>query len=237
MEKSAAGVPNVRKTETFQIIYKVFLICLIFIFIISFISILSIFYLNKASNSFESFYHYQFNSVKHLYRIVKDLLQIRVNMLQEKKAAERGDRNEILWRQTYSDNLHVEYRNLWLIFTDLNRTGEGQRLANRWLEKSEALEAIRNQFHDAINARRLTSSEVLLAQWLVKYRELRDQTYLLIDLQEKIGIEIKNRTADDARRMIQWSYILLALAIAVGFILTLLLARFFIKLTGMKIQF
>jgi len=66
---------------------------------------------------------------------------------------------------------------------------------------------------------------------------LRDQTYRLIELQEKIGVDIKNQTADDARRMMQWSSILLAISIAAGFILTLLLARFFMKSTGIKIQF
>jgi len=226
-----------RKTENLQVIYKVFLICIIFLFIITFISLQSIYYLNKASDSFESFYRYQFSSVKYLYRIVKDLLQIRINMLGEMRAAESSDMNELLWRQTSSDNLSHEYRDLWLNFENRNRTGEGQLLAKQWQEKSADLEAILKQYHEAINARQFARSDMLLKKWLVKYRELRDQTYRLIDLQEKIGVDIKNQTADDARRIMQWSSILLAISIAAGFILTLLLARFFMKSTGTGVRF
>ena len=226
-----------QKVDNLKVIVKVFTLCLVFIIIIVYISIQGILSLSSTTEAFESFYLNQFNSVKNLNNIAKKLLQIRVNMLQEKRAAERGDLNEIRWRQEYSNILTDDYKKIWADIRQMIQTEKTQRLIDKWLVKSEEQDSMRIEFHKAINARQLGKSEYILARWLTTYRELRDQTYRLIELQEKIGKEIKNRIEREGNNLILRSYILMAVSIFIGFIITYILARFFIKSNNINIRF
>lgn len=226
-----------QKVDNLKVIVKVFTLCLVFIIIIVYISIQGILSLSTTTEAFESFYLNQFNSVKNLNNIAKKLLQIRVNMLQEKRAAERGDFNEIRWRQEYSNILTDDYKKIWADIKQMIQTEKTKRLIDQWFVKSEEHDSMRIEFHKAINARQLGKSEYILARWLVTYRELRDQTYRLIELQEKIGKEIKNRIEREGNNLILRSYILMAVSIFIGFIITYILARFFIKSNNINIRF
>ena len=226
-----------QKVDNLKVIVKVFTLCLVFIIIIVYISIQGILSLSSTTEAFESFYLNQFNSVKNLNNIAKKLLQIRVNMLQEKRAAERGDLNEIRWRQEYSNILTDDYKKIWADVRQMIQTEKTQRLIDKWLVKSEEQDSMRIEFHKAINARQLGKSEYILGRWLTTYRELRDQTYRLIELQEKIGKEIKNRIEREGNNLILRSYILMAVSIFIGFIITYILARFFIKSNNINIRF
>jgi hypothetical protein len=226
-----------QKVDNLKVIVKVFTLCLVFIIIIIYISIQGIMSLNSTTEAFESFYLNQFNSVKSLNNIAKKLLQIRVNMLQEKRAAERGDLNEIRWRQEYSNILTTDYKKIWADSTNMIQTEKTQRLIDKWIVKSEEQDSMRIEFHKAINARHLRKSEFILAGWLITYRELRDQTFRLIELQEKIGKEIRNRIEREGNNLIVRSYILMAASIFIGFIITYILARFFIKSNNINIRF
>jgi hypothetical protein len=226
-----------QKIDNLKVIVKVFTLCLIFILIIVYISIQSIMSLNATHYAFESFYLNQFNSVKNLNNIAKKLLQIRVNMLQEKRGAERGNLNEIRWRQEYSNILTGDCKKIWADIKNMNQTEKAKKLTERWFVIYSEQESMRIEFHKAINAGHLAKSESILAKWLTKYRELRDQTYRLIELHEKIGNEIKNEIENEANSLILRSYILMAASIFIGFIITYILARFFIKSNNINIKF
>jgi len=218
-----------QESNNLKVAFKVFLFCLIFIVIIAYTSIKGISSLVSANEAFDSFHSNQFTSVKNLNRIAKNLLQIRINMLQELSAAERGDMAEVKKRREYSMKLAVEYNKIWNEFMAVNLTREGQELARVWKEKNKDPLLARERFHVAAQKREIGKAKALIAQWVVGFRDLRDTTYSLIRLQEKISNEIKQQMTREARSMIIWSYVLLGVSLLIGFVITIILARFFIS--------
>lgn len=217
-----------QEANNLKIAFKVFSFCLIFIVIIAYTSIKGISSLVSANEAFDSFHANQFTSVKNLNRIGKNLLQIRINMLQELSAAERGDMHEVKRRRDYSMKLAAEYNRIWNEFMAVNLTREGQELARTWKEKNKSPLLARERFHIATQNREIGKARAMIAEWVVGFRDLRDTTYRLIRLQEKIGADIKQQMTQEARSMIIWSYILLGISLMIGFVITIILARFFL---------
>ncbi len=225
------------KASSIKVAFNVFLICLVFIVIIVYTSFSGISSLMSANESFNSFYANQFLSVKNLNRIAKDLLQIRINMLQELSAARGGDLAGVRERQESSKRLFEDYNRAWDEFQAVNLTSDGKALAAEWLRKNKNPVLAREQFHRATLAGDIGKGRELLDQWMAGYKELRDTTYQLIGLQEKVGNEIRDRMSHDARNSIFGSYILLSVSLLIGFVITILLARFFISSTTDDIRF
>ena len=220
-----------QETNNLKVAFKVFSFCLVFIVIIAYTSIKGISSLVSANDAFDSFHVNQFTSVKNLNTIAKNLLQIRINMLQELSAAERGDMAEVKQRRDNSMKLAVEYNSIWNEFMEVNLTREGQELARVWKEKNRNPLLAREHFHEALQKREIGKAKALMEQWVVGFRELRDTTYQLVHLQEKIGNDIKQQMTREARSMIIGSYILLGISLLIGFIITIILARFFLTST------
>lgn len=226
-----------QEIDNLKIAFKVFLLCLVFIVIIAYTSIKGISSLVSANESFESFHASQFVSVRNLNRIARDLLQIRINMIQELEAAGSGDRNEILRRQEHSRQLVEDYNAVWNEFATVNLTAEGKALAGEWKEKNKNPVLVRERFHRTTLSGDVAGSRAQFERWLLGYRELRDVTYKLIEHQERLGNQLKENMAADARMVIFGSYLLLSISLLIGFVVTIMLARFFIHSTTKNIKF
>ncbi|GEM_PF-12028 len=204
---------------------KVFLSCMIFILIIVGIAGEGFLSQQTASNDFHEFYKYRFVPVRQLNRIMRNLLQIRVNMVQELIAAEEGNIVEVEKRFESSMKLAEEYQKLWEQFTSSKLTPEEKKMADEWVTLGKEPREIRTKYGDAIKRKDLKTAKVYLAQWAAAYQKLRDKTDELINLQQTEGDKLMAEADRSFRASIILSIILLAASIVIGIIITMVLAR------------
>lgn len=205
---------------------KVLMSCLVFIVLILIISGQGMLSMNNSEKGFNTFYDDRFIPVRQLNRIMRNLLQIRINMLQEQLAGKKGDWQEVQKRIDASKELAVQYQDLWKKFSATHMEGDEQRLADLWVEKSKKPAAARADFAKyLIEEKDFIKSEKALGIWLIGYKELRDVTDKLIVVQQTIGEKLKQEQADSARLVFILSILFLSISIIMGIIITFILAR------------
>ncbi len=203
--------------------------CLAFIVIIAYVSLQSIWSLMSVNDFFESFISRQYNTMKDLDSIAKDILQSRVNMLLEQDALERG--NRALADQIARDTILLEeqYLRNWQRVSSQLTEAENAALAQQWERRSRETRRLGLEFHAAIRAGNLAGSRAVINLWVREFRELRDITYRLVENQTREGERIKTEMQARAQRVIGRSYALLAISIFLGFVLTFVLIRSFLS--------
>ncbi len=203
--------------------------CLAFIVIIAYVSLQSIWSLMSVNEAFESFISRQYNTMKDLDSIAKDILQSRVNMLLEQDALERGDR--ALADQIARDTILLDgqYLRNWQRISVSLAGAENAALTEQWGRRSQETQRIGLEFHAAIRAGNLAASRAVMDRWVREFRELRDITYRLVENQTREGERIKTEMQARAQRVIGRSYALLAISIFLGFVLTFVLIRSFLN--------
>ena len=210
-------------------ISKVFLLCLSFIVIIAYISIQSIGSVTSAIDSFDSFHSNQHETVKNLDSISRNLLQIRINMLQEQDAGERGDMKEASKRRAYSQKLAADYTTLWKkVRSALVRQGRND-LADQWEGLVKRPMVTRSHFHRALLRGDFRRSRAFLNAWVPDYRALRDATYRITSLQVRESEHVKKVLWNNTRNAVIRSYIVLGVSLALGFLITFMVILFFLN--------
>ncbi|HQP48735.1 MAG TPA: hypothetical protein PKX12_08385 [Spirochaetota bacterium] len=217
-----------KKSDT-KTLSKIFLLCLGFIVIIAYISIQSIGSVTTAIESFESFHGNQHATIQNLDRISRDLLQIRINMIQEQDAGERGNMKEAALRRASSQKLAADYTELWKkVRNALVRQGRTE-LAARWERQVKRPVETRELFHRALVRGDFRRSQAYLAAWLPDYRALRDTTFHIALLQAKEGEAVQAVMMKGTRSAIVRSYIVLGVSLALGFAITFMVILFFLN--------
>ena len=111
---------------------KVVVASVIFILLIISVSIQGITVMNNSVNAFHNFYSDRFIPVRQLNLVMKHLLQIRINMLQEQLAAEQRDWKEVNARIESSKALTREYKEAWNEFASRNHEKKEEKL-EEWI--------------------------------------------------------------------------------------------------------
>ncbi|HSV97703.1 MAG TPA: methyl-accepting chemotaxis protein, partial [Spirochaetota bacterium] len=208
-----------------KVAYKVLLSCLIFILLISFIAFQGIVSIRSAASGFQEFYTDRYIPTRQLNRILRDLLQIRVNMLQEFEAARVNDWKTVEERVKSTADLAQKYMEEWKAFSASKMTEEEKKMADEWVVLAEAPREARGKFRTTVESRNLDQSKVYLAQWLDGFQKLRDKTDELINLQQREADKLRVGMEATARNVVVLSFVFLGLAIFVGVIITFVLAR------------
>src|SRR6056297_1812398 len=208
-----------------KVAVKVAIGCGLFIVLIVVITLLSNYMLNVTEKNFNSFYADRFIPIKDLNQIQKNLLQMRINMLQEQLAAEHGDWKTVNERIDYSTRLGEEYNKLWDGFMATKLTDEEAKLASQFKENAAAAAAVRGRFAQAIKAGNFSQSQQLLDEWLIGYRKVRDTMNNLLDLQVRVGEQLKTEAENLASMLVNVFFGVLGVSLLFGGVITFVLAR------------
>ncbi|HOO73238.1 MAG TPA: methyl-accepting chemotaxis protein [Spirochaetota bacterium] len=216
---------------------KVMLAATIFILIIIGISLQGLFTIKQMENNFESFYQEKFMAVRQLNRIMRNMLQTRVNMIQAYISAGKGEWAEVSKRLDDSKELEKVYIDRWGQFKAHEHSDEEIAIINKWetiLEKQEKIEA---EFEKTLTEHDLKKSALTLGQWAEAYREVRDLTDSLLQIQQKRGEEISNKQKQETADVIKITIGLLIISIIFGMIITMILSRAVSRPVGMGLAF
>ncbi|HON79729.1 MAG TPA: methyl-accepting chemotaxis protein [Spirochaetota bacterium] len=204
---------------------KITIMSFLFIFLMTIIAVQGMRSLNVSSDMFAEFYNDRYQPTRQLNRILRDLLQIRVNMVQEQLSAEHGDWAEVTSRAEMSKKLAEEYNAKKDEYMATQMTAEEKQLADAWIGTMKAPAATRKQFMEALQRRNLAQSQALLDKWAGEYRELRAATDKLINLQDRVAQELRAANDADSKQTIMIAAGILIAAILLGILLTFIISR------------
>jgi len=115
-----------------KVAYKVLISCLVFILLIALIAGQGINASNTANETFVKFFDKEFMPIRYLNRIVRNMLQMRINMLMEYEALQTGDWAEIERRMKDSGELEQTNEDRWKKYRESLFSDEGRKLADDW---------------------------------------------------------------------------------------------------------
>lgn len=208
-----------------KVAYKVLISCLVFILLIAAIAAQGITASNTANATFVKFFDAEFMPIRYLNRIVRNMLQMRINMLAEYEALQTGDWAEIEKRIKDSQELEQVNEERWKKYKDTLFSDEGRKLADDWEKLYRSAEDVRKRYASAIKERDQKIARVYLDEWLQKYRPARDKTEELIQSKMRFAEQDMKDQKEAARRTLVINIVLLAFAIGIGAIITAILAR------------
>ncbi len=214
--------------EQSRIIWRIFLLSISFIAITAYVAIQSIWSITSVNDAFEHYHAREYTAMKNLNTIARDLLQIRTNMIHEEEAAARKDAAFVETLAKNSMEMEAEYKRLWQAVSASLDTPEERVLMEEWNSVVPGPASIRARFHAATRRGDVAAARVITGEWAPGYRRLRDIAYRLIEMQEESGVRIKQAMLADARKVINRSYLLMAVSLFAGFVLTFVLIRNFI---------
>ena len=204
---------------------KVLLSCLVFILLIIAISVQGIVSSSDTSKAFHKFYEAEFTPIRELNRIMRNILQIRINMLQQYIHAQEKDYVEIQKRRTDSDNLRKKYMEDWESFKKTLFSAEGKKLASEWEELSKTPVEIRLKFDQAIDKKNIAEADALLAKWSDAFRLLRNKTDEMIQLKNRFAEMDLKHNDEQARLTVTINIIVLIISLIAGVIISIILTR------------
>ncbi len=208
-----------------RVAIKVLLASLIFMLIIAGIAVQGIISLRSADNSFKIFFDDQFVSLGDVNTVMKDILQIRANMLQMMISANGGDYENVERVKKHSVELTEDYQKMWKIVSSKLKTDEEKGLVVDWERARDTAGGSRKKFADAIDARDVKGADVFLAKWAVEVQPLYDTTDKIIKQQFEKGRKIKDDVSSQAAMAMTLSFIFLGIAVIMAVIITTILAR------------
>jgi methyl-accepting chemotaxis protein len=203
---------------------KVMLASFMFVIMIAVIAAQGIRSMQHATENFNSLYNDRLIPIRQLNRMLLDLLQIRINMVQEQLAAENGNWEEVEKRKKYSDEITEHYKKEWETYKQTKLTEKEEQLVKEWEQLVQARE-IRIKFRDALEERDIEQSKVYLDRWVVGFNKLKDKTKELINLQQNVADRLKEEEAREARQTFILAIGLLIGSIILSIIITFILAR------------
>jgi len=203
-----------------KVSYKILLCCMVFLLIIAAISLQGVNREYSSREAFGTFYNDRFMPVRWLNRIMRNLLQIRVNMLQEMDSARKGDYREMEARFESSRKLAAEYLELWDKFTKTELNEQEKKLAAEWVEQGRVPREARAKFGTELKNRNYEEAEKHLKTWLEGFRPLRDTTDRLIVIQQEVAEQIQRDQESASVIAVRIDIIMLLAAILMGVIIT-----------------
>lgn len=203
---------------------KVMLASFILLLLMAVIAATGIVAQRDAAVRFERFYNDEFMPVRHMNRIVRNILQLRINMLQVYESAQAGDWTEVNNRMKQSEQLGVEYMDLFEKYKKTIFSEEGEKLVKEWEQLSVPPRTIRQQYEKLILDKDLAGAKALLPKWLEAFRSLRDKSDEMIQSKNHFAeIDMKTQT-EQSRQAIIISVVLLIISIVMGVIITIVLS-------------
>ncbi len=208
-----------------KISIKVFLTSLIFIILIAGISFQGIVSMNNADSAFKKFYADRFVPVRQLNILFKGLMQVRINMLQEKIAIQLNNKAEFDKRLKSSGEIHKKNANIWKEYMATTLTLEEEKIAKKFIAHYDNMRKIAVKFVDALKKGDIEGSGVISTGWVKEYHIAKETMDSLIGLQQRIGDELKDEQDATAKSVFLISIILLGVAIGMGVLVTIVLSR------------
>jgi len=208
-----------------KVAVKVFLSCFVFIILISIISVQGIISMNNSNDSFQTFYKDRFEPVVQLNEIFGGILQVRINMLQEKIAIQLNNEEAFRKRLASSKKIHEIISNQWGKYISTYLTEEEKKLADDFKQHYDDMKKIAVEFVNALKKNDIKGSGKISNRWLAEYHESKKVMDKLIHLQDRIGKELQTQQEKNASNVQIISIILLSVSIFMGIIITILLAR------------
>lgn len=204
---------------------KITIMSVLFVLLMAIIAVQGMRSLNASSDMFAEFYNDRYQPTRQLNRILRDLLQIRVNMVQAQLSAEHGDWNEVEARAAQSVKLVESYTAKKDEFMAKQMTTEEKQLSDDWGKKMKAPAATRKQFMESLRGKNLVQSKVFLDKWADEYRLLREATDKLINLQDRVAQELRATNLAESKMTIMMALGILIIAVFLGTMLTFIIAR------------
>ncbi len=212
-----------------KVIYKILLSCFMFIALVIGLVVVNYTTITKSDTAFETFYKDRFIPVRQINSIMKNMLQMRINMLQEIIALEQGNMKEVNERLSYSKELAEDTQKNLDSYLQTYLTSEEKRLSDKLISKIKDTEEIRKQFRSAIHSKDTRTLNKLNEEWLAEYNELLPAIQEILDLQDKVGSQIRNDQHKAGEQSIMIMYIVLAISLLIGVVITLLLLYTIVK--------
>ena len=208
-----------------KVAYKVLISSGIMIALILLIAFQGITAVRADKQAFQGFYGNQFTPTLYLDKVIRNLLQIRVNMLQEYIYAERQQWDTVKERRDASVALAQDYNAQWKKFYAGEMDAAERRLADQWVVQSKEPAEKRRNFAAALDARDLGKAWGYLIEWRDAYEKMKVTTDQLLELQNTNGRRIMGEQSDAADRTTYLSILYLLMALFAGVVITIILAR------------
>ncbi len=211
--------------KNMKIAGKIILSCLIFVVIIIVLSYQQ-YNSNQTNNArFETFYADRFVPVRELNILFKNILQVRINMLQEKVAAIDNNWTEFEKRIAFSKKLHEQNAKLWQRYMATTLTTREKQLADKFNSEYDILKKEAKEFVAALRAKKIEESGVVSQRWIKHYNIAKKAMDDLMQLQQDIATQIKDDQQKDAQAAIILLLAMLAGALVFSALITLILTR------------
>jgi methyl-accepting chemotaxis protein len=204
---------------------KVLLSSMVFLILIIIISVQGILSNNNASADFKTLYEDRFVPVRQLNILFKGLLQVRINMLQEKIAAEFKDWAEFEKRLKSSSDIHTKNAKIWEDYMKTKLTVKEEKLAKAFNKEYEDLKKIAKVFVSYLRQGKIKESGKISDQWVQRYRVAKKLMDDNMQLQQNIAEKLEKEVMHGAERTLIISLVILAIAIAMVIIITIILSR------------
>ncbi len=204
---------------------KVFLCCLAFMILISVIAVQGIVAVRSSSNGFNDFFQNRFTPVRQLNRIMRNVLQIRINVLQEIESIKAMNYGEAKKRSDDTARLAEVYMDRWNEFKKLTHSEQEKKMIEEWDGYIASMQDARTRLSQFLQRRDFDGAVAPQNDWLNDFRKLRAITDDLIQLQQTKAEEMIKAQNDDARSVFILSIILLSGAIGLGILITIVLSR------------
>ncbi len=204
---------------------KVLLASGIFLLLIIAISIQGLMTSNIATKDFKTFYADLFVPVRELNIIFKGLLQVRINMLQEKIAAQLNDKEEFERRIKSSAGIHEENWKIWDAYMKTQMDDKEKKLALEFESDYKKMQTIAKEFVLYLRQGKIVESQKISDKWVAVYRKAKKAMDDNMQLQQNIAEEIKAEIENAAKMSLIFSLILLGVAIIMVITVTRILSN------------
>lgn len=182
---------------------------------------------NQTNNQrFNTFYADRFVPTRTLNILFKNLLQIRINMLQEKIHAERDEWKKFNERLEYSERLRKENKKIWDEYMQTKLTKKEAKLAETFISEYKQLQQYAGEYVKLLRAKKIDQSFAVSDKWLEHYNTAKKAMDGLMQLQQDIAEKIKNDQAEDAEEANIILISMLVGAVVLSFLITLILTRY-----------
>lgn len=208
-----------------KISYKISIACMIFILLIVGVSIQGIYSSRRSSNDFHSFYSERFIPVRELYTTMKSILEIELNMIQEFYSAKNGNWDEVNRCKEKSRILTDAYTNSWNAYKNIASNEREKVMIREWEDLVVPARNLRMKYYSALEEKNFVTAERDFTEWKTAFERIIRQTEKIMDIQQEVGNALMNRQAEYSTGIFYFSIALLAFSLALGFVISLLLAR------------
>lgn len=182
--------------------------------------------LNHSINALQDIYENRILPLKQLNIASRNLLQIRVNMLQELIALRDGDDEEVKRRLADSDRLKIEMEKQLEAFAGTVLVDEEEQRLADYRAADQAGAEIRKQFREALERNQEAEALRLSAKWLDNYMEMKKATDRLVEIQSEVAQHLYEEEQTAFRITIIVFSVILIISVAVALTMFGLMRRY-----------